>query len=511
MPKNSLTNLEILNQGFIAAQENISDIIEKKARLNPTLWRSKIGRGNFIHGQGYTKKTRTFHEGQAIQGADRAWDLMEPSRAPGTNGASDPGYDACTYTSPVIGYGLEEKSFALYQTTRRTMDICLNDILYQWQFKQQLTLMYNMLASVTLGEWENWTRERYIDFTTPFLADAHMTEISIPNGADTVDLTGVDISSIGTLHQTMLDKLYMYLYRQVPGARIATDGGMPVYGLVSSAETLKELISANSTAREEFLYGNPNLLIEGIGNTKSYKHFSHIMDPMSVRYTVDPANPSTLKRVWPYTSEPTTVGDAINVTKEYVEAPFELSVIFLKDVMRTLIPSASPTSLNTRQFGKQNNVGVFQWINIKDRETNLLGEKGFYFAKFQAAAEPLSNSDQAISILHRRCTDVTVQVCNTCDASASGAQDILTIANYDSDETVNTQIEVLLAACLDAGVGAEVTVTEEDESTTHTGYIVDDSGEGWYRIDFGTLPPDEDDWVSEIEAGTAGAATVEVA
>ena len=477
---------ELLNQGFLDAEQYINPVMANYSRMYPSLWRSKIGRGVFTFGEGYTKKARMFHGGQAIQDTTRTWDAMKPSRAPDPT-TGDPGYDACRYDAPVIGYGIDEKQYTIYQTTRRTTDICLTDILFKWQFEQQLKMMYSMLANVTMGEWENWLRETYINFTTKLAATPGMPEFSMDMGGDTIDVSGLDINDIGQLNQGMLDKMFMYLYRQCPMAALTQQNGMPVFGLVTSAETSKELITKDSTAVTNFRYANPQVLIEGIGSTMTYKNFAHVADPMTMRFRVDPDDTTQLKRVWPYKFTPVTVGDAVNVDKEYVEAPFEMSVIYLNDVFTALVPPSNPTNIGGHEFGPQDNMGDFKWLNIQDRDNNLLNEKGFYFARFRAAPKPEQYHDQAVSILHRRCTDVPVVLCNTGDLGSQGPVAVDSMADYDSVLTTNTMVLVTLAASITSELGDTVTVTDSDGATTYVATVVDDSGDGQYLLDFNTV------------------------
>jgi len=496
--------LEMINQGFFEAETYINPVIADYSKKYKNIWLSRVPRGTFVYGQGYTQKSRQFYGGLALQDTNRAWEAMQPSRAADPE-TGDPGYDACRYDAPVIGYGLEEKQYTIYQTTRRTHDVCLTDIMFTWQMAQQLKLMYGMLGDVTVGEWENFLREHYVNFATHLVANAQMQPITIPLGADTVDLTGIDLGSIGRLHQDMLDRLYMFLYRQCPMAALANDSSGPVYGLVTSAESSNELITQDPTAAENFRYARPEVLIEGFGNAMTYKHFAHIHDPMAIRYQIDPSDPTQLVRVWPYKETPTTIGDSVRVDQEYVDAPFELSVIMLNNVYRALVPPPNQTNIASHEFGPQDNLGDFRWLNIQDRENNLLKEKGFFFARYRAAPEPLQYYRDAVCILHRRCTDVNVLFCNTAETSAAQAQSILSIANYDDDDTVNTKIEVSLASSLTGvEIGTAVTVTDADGGTT-AGVVTDDSGDGTYVIDM--LATKEDGWAEFVLDG-AGTPTV---
>lgn len=477
---------ELLNQGFFDAEQYINPVIQNRSKNYTSLWRDKIARGTFTFGEGYIKKARQFYGGLAVQDDTRTWNVMQPSRAPDPD-TGDPGYDACRYTAPVIGYGLEEKQYTIYETARRTTDICLTDILFKWQFAQQLQLMFSMLTNITLGEWENWLRERYLNFCTKMIANVGMQVVSLDLGANEITIpAGMDIATIGQLNQQLLDRLYMYMHRQCPMAAIAKGtGGMPVFGLVTSVETSQELITQDPVAVENFRYARPEVLIEGYGQALNYKGYAHIFDGMTVRYKLDPSDVTKLLRVWPHKQTPTTIGDAVSIDQEYVDAPFEVSVIFLKDVFKALVPPGNPTNLSGHEFGPQDNMGEFRWLNIQDRENNLLREKGFFFARYRAAPEPGEFSDEAVCILHRRCTDVPVVLCNDADTFSSECQDLLTISDYDADPTTNTKIEVTLGTALTGVVIGSSVYVAVDEAVGYLGIVVDDSGDGQYVLDMG--------------------------
>lgn len=493
--------VEMLNQAFFEAQELISPAITQRARLMPSLFRGMISKGTFEYGQGYTGKTRQFHAGTALQDESRKWSEVQPSRPPNPS-TGDPGYDACRYNAPVVGYGFTERSYKLYEAFRRSTDICLRDLLYKWQFANQFKLIVSSFGDITIQEWENFLRETYVSFSTKMLAMPGMPEIAIADGADTVDLAGVDLGNIGMLNQALLDKLYLYLYRQSFGGAIGTVGGMPQFGLITSAETSQEVPILGEQAREAWLYAKPDVLLENIGSFKSHKGFAHVIDPMTIRYKIDPTNPSTLVRVWPYKASPATIGEAMAIDPEYVNAPFELSIVFLKNVFQYRVPPANPGNVAGATFNVNDYMGEFKWINIPDRQENLLGEKGFYFARMAAAPEPLEYNGDAVAVLHRRSTAVETIYANTGTNRSGSAQNILTVAN-GSTAASNKDIIVTLAASLTAEIGDAVTVAYNDGSPkTVAGVIVDDSGDATYRITLASATATAGGWAAVLTAAT---------
>jgi hypothetical protein len=481
-------DVEVLNQAFIDATQYINPIIANKTKEYNSLYRSKIKRGTFKYGEGYVKKSQTFYGGTAIQDCGASWAVVEPSRPAGTNGQDDPGHDSCRYESETISYGFEEKSYTLYQATRRTLDICLNDILFKWQFEKQLALTYGMLANVTLGEWEQIEREFYMDFANKYIVVCSndglgLETFSMTLGACEVDVPSGGFAAIGKLTQEVLDRFYQYLYRQAPSAAMGMKDGMPQFALITSPETSTSLIRDDGTRNTDMRYADPKFLIEGYGTVSAYQGYAHVHDPHAPRFKVNDDG-TKLERVFPYATTPTTIGDAVNVSEDYIMAPFEISVIFLKNVYQALVPPSNPSKLaKAYDFNPADNMGEFHWINIQDRCENILREKGFFFGRFRIAPEPLENSTDAVIILHQRCTQLDIQYCvtdGTCDDT-----DIVACAQANEDDAAAdaTLFDVELEASIDCHPGQEVTVTFTG-AETQTAIIVDTRCAPTYRIAF---------------------------
>ena len=481
-------DVETLNQAFIDATQYINPIIANKTKEYNSLYRSKIKRGTFKYGEGYVKKNQTFYGGTAIQDCGASWSVVEPSRPAGTNGQDDQGHDSCRYESEVVSYGFEEKSYTLYQATRRTLDICLNDILFKWQFEKQLALTYGMLANITLGEWEQIEREFYMDFANKYIVigDADglgLEEFTMTMGDCHIDVPAGGFDAIGKLTQEVLDRFYSYLYRQAPQAAMGMKDGMPQFALITSPETSTGIIRDDATRNTDMRYADPKFLIEGYGTVNAYQGYAHVHDPDAPRFKVSDDG-TELERVFPRVASDTTIGSAINANTEYIMAPFEISVIFLKDVYQALVPPSNPTKLaQAYNFDPADNMGEFHWINGWDRCENILREKGFFFARFRIAPEPLQYSTDAVIILHQRCTQLDLTYCvtdGTCDDT-----DIVACAQADAteDAAVATVYDVELEADIDCHPGQEVTVTFTDASTTEA-IIVDTSNSPTIRIAF---------------------------
>jgi hypothetical protein len=482
---------EVINNAFIEAVEYINPVIANKSKQYNSLFLNMIPRGTFTYGEGYVKKSETFYGGTAVQDCGASWEVMAPYRAPGTNSADDAGNDPCRYDAPVVGYGIEEKQYTIRQATRRTLDVCLTDILFRWQFKKQLALQFGMLSNITLGEWEQVLRETYIDFCTILTVvndattDYRLAETTYGFGDTEIAIPTGGLDTIGTLTQAILDRVYEYLFRQARMGAIATDDGMPVFGLITSPETSTNLIQSDPN-RADFHYANPQILVEGIGKVKKYKYFAHIHDAHVPRFKVN-ATGTALERVHPFTTSPTTIGELVKIDPEYVNAPYELSIVKMKNVYKALVPPSNPTNISNHTFGKADNLGQFHWINIQDRTENMLNEKGFFFARFRMAPEPGEQSTDCVAFLHRRCIAQTIVSCIATGASAT-AETISAMAQYDDSEDLDdsTLYIVTLADDINVQSGQRATFKTQTGTDDHPVTIVDDSqaASGIYVIAF---------------------------
>jgi len=481
-------DVEQLQQAFVDSTQYINPIIANKSKEYYSLYQKKIKRGTFKYGQGYIMKSQTFYGGTAVQDCGASWSVVEPSRPPGTNGDDDPGHDACRYESEVIEHGFEEKQYTLYEATRRTFDICLQDMLFKWQFEKQLALHYGMLANVTLGEWEQIEREFYMDFATKYMvinsnSGLGLEEFDMTLGDCHIDVPDGGFDAIGELTQEVLDRFYQYLSRQARSGAIGMKDAMPQFALITSPETSTEIIRNDTIRNEDMRYARPGFLVEGYGTVSTYQGYAHIHDAHAPRLKVSDDG-SQLERVHPFATAATTLGDAVNVDMEYIMAPFEISVVFLKNVYQALVPPANPRRLaGAYDFDPADNMGEFHWINIRDRCENILREKGFFFARFRIAPEPLDHSTDAVIVLHRRCLQLDLSYCiadGTCDAVTVVACEQADDTEAAADATV---YDVELESNIDCHPGMQVEVTFAGTATENA-IIVSDAQAPTYRIAF---------------------------
>lgn len=515
-------NLYELNQAFLDALEFMDDVIKDRSHKERRLFVDLIRRTSYPLGEGLVRKQHMFHGGLGDQAALTTWRNIQVSRPAS---GSDPGWDSCRYESEIIDYAFETVNYTGYETSRRTRDICLNDIKWKWEFRQQLNLIFGFLSDITLSIWENFARETYLRYAadqnqiyiltdgspdgTPLITPGGMTAPYNPFVNDEITITrDLDVS---TLDWSFMDWWYQFLSLQVPMGNVGNQDGMPVYGLVIHPKDLDYMIRHNSDIREDFRYHAPRVLIDQYGSVTSYKGFSIIPDMRQPRFRVKAggvgASTLTLERVLPYTTEATTIGSKPHIDPEYVNAEYAMGMIFIKDVFQVRVPPAGPASPGGgTNFGVVPSLmGEFKWLNIQDRCENPLNEKGYYFSRYQAFTQPLENYDEAICFLYKRCPQTEVVLCSPCDGGTSGARTITAaeeiIGEGESAGAV-TQVRITLDACLDCEAPAELSVAYAgDGADDAQPVLVQDANAPEYVIAFETAG----DWVAggTIVAGTS--------
>jgi len=493
MPNDSTPcNIEDITSAFVEAPKYILQTIANKIRKAKTLYTAMVPRGTFELGHGYTAYKEEFHGGLAIQDGGTSWKVMAKYRKPGTGTATiaakdDPGYDPCKSEALEIGRGTEEKNWTVFQTERRTEDICLTDARFFWQLEQQLALWYESLAQVSIAEWEQILGAAYASFCTK--AVVRQSTLDSATGLDTFTLTpdaggtfggsitipAGGLGTIGVLNTSVLDRLYQYLVRQVnDDGYLGMDSGMPLFGLAASQETIGDLIKQDSKEVTALYWAQPGINIEGYGVMRTYKNWVHYNDWNAERYAVNAAG-TALVRVFPYKATPTTIGDAIVVDPAYLNAPFEVSKVIIRNVFTADVPPPNPSAISGFQFSPFDNIMDWTFMNIKDRCDNPRGEKGFFLARGRMAPEPMQNSAYVIEILHRRCNYMIIEECTTC-TNTDATPNMVTVAQLDTTEVkaASKNWIIQLDGCLNCQVGDRVTVTVVGSgSGTKYGTLVD--------------------------------------
>jgi len=492
---------EQFNRIMIRITENFDPVIQKKLNKFRSIYRNLQPEGKFKLGEGYVRQVHTFYPGLDDQAALLKWSAETSYRAPGTNGQDDPGYDPCTYTAYMLGYGFKTESYTGWKTTRRSPNYCIKDFMYEWQFAQQLQMILESFGDVALQIWENFGREMYMNYANKFVAtgEATPTTLFTYDPFTSTQLTVPAGTVISTLTSKHLDMIYQLLALQCKDGALALDSEMPYYGLVIHPYDWDDLMHRDSDLREDFRSANPDLLIDGIGKLKRYRGYAMNFDLLTPRFKLvsqDAGGAMVLERVLPFKEEATTQGSRWQADEDYLKAEYTIVNIILKNVFEKQIPPVTPGRIAGASFGTTpNNNGELKWINISDVEKNILNEKGFFFSRFTAFSKPLVNNEYAVSLLVKRCPHTPAVLCEPCAAATAGAKTVTDAVAIDPEGTGSYyQVEVTISDTngLTQEAIQSVTVTFVDLTTAAVLIAYDGSAPTKYTLTFATAA----DWVA---------------
>ena len=490
--------IQQLEYDFVDALEFLDPVIQDRTQESMRLYIDKIKRGPFQLGQGIVKNKFRFYSNLDDQHGLTSWRSIQLSRAASDD---DPGFNGCTYDPKLINHGFEKLEWSGHETSRRTEDICLKDIKYKWQFNQQLNLMFGFLADITLQVWEQFAREIYLKYAADE-GQIYVLGQGSPDGAPLSatynPFTSSDVTipnaDVGTMNWDFLTWWQQHFSLQVPKGAMGMKNGQRTYGLVVHPFDVQKMIDSDSALREDYHYYSSQVLIDGMGSVSWYRHWAIIPDNQAPRYEVKTVGASTLvlRRIAPFTTQAITTGVRQVVNPDYLNATYGMGVIFLDKVFQMRVPPAGPVAPGGKtQFGAQPNLmGEFNFLNIQDRETNLLKEIGFFFGRYEAFDEPLEYSNEAVAFIYKRCPGVALQLCEPCDGGTAGAKTITAAERVvldDETATLYTQVKVTLSACLDCEAPAAITVNYDGEGSADvTGIIVSDADAPTYIVGFAT-------------------------
>ena len=465
---------EVLHRSYKDAAEFMDRVIANATKDHKRLFYGMIPRGAYPLGQGLVRKKNRFYGPVGDQAGLTSFNTITV----GNEADGDtPAFDSCLQDAQLVDWGTETIQYTGYGTARRTKDFCINDVKWTWEFKQQLKLIYGSLADVTVSVWETWGREIYLKFCadagrlvvlaggapdgTPFSVTYDpftTTEITIPAG----DISRLEWNFMDWWHQALSFDVGM------KGA-VGSDADMPVYGLCVHPKDFKDMIMRDAELREDYRFAKPTVLIDQYGKVDRFQGFGLTHDMCAPRFTIKDYDGTNyvLERVLPWNTEDTTVGIKPTLNTNYLNAEFAIGIVYIKDVVRSLVPPAGPAAPAPGfHFGASPALnGAWEFLNYKT-DNNPLGEKGRFFGRFQMFPDPGANDVYPVAFLYRRCINLPVAVCSTCGDDAAAPTAWVTISaatavprTADGETAVSyTQMTVTLSQCVGCEVPCEVSL-----------------------------------------------------
>ena len=451
------------NQVMMEVSRNFELMIQLSVQQHPSWWHDRIPRSAYPLFNGTVQETRIFR-GSIMKyvGLDE-WQDIDPYPTRTNNPCAALGYNTPTY-------GWEALSWRGKRAAWGSDPICSEQFKFFHQAQEQIGWILAEGAKYGIQMQEVWNRDMFIYqsvnfnrsfvmtseysgrgdsarfFYNPFIKFAETG----PFGNGTADKSVVKgpfvlidaTVKIEPVNFDVLDKVRASLEIRCPDAAVSTMGGQKIFAIALSHDDIEKYVRGNEEERKYWIEANPQALIKHYDfTTPVFRRWSIVNDGNQIRLkrafviqkfdatwrdnlgmTTSEAAPFMDKACWvaypidPWIPSPTRIG--VNNTPipednpDYIEAELAIAPVFMNQIFENqFVPSVTGLGSGT-SFGPAPGLnGKWTWLNIRDRETNPLGNVGNFYGTFEIVPKPNKNVFHAISFLYRRCMTALPSFC----------------------------------------------------------------------------------------------------
>jgi len=406
-----------INQILKVVAGQFSGIIHRKI-INTGPWINLTNRDTWPDEMGDVISEMTYQ--RSLPDAKIAWSNYRSAATTGQSGTT------CTIPKQTIAFNETVRQFGLQRAALESPHFCVDDLRFAFKRQAQLDAIQQILAENTKLAWEERNRDEYVRVCekkvivnaalTGFGAVATVPDFAT-DGSTGADLIGPSFPSddaTSILTSAVLDKVRMRIIREGGGlGATSMADGTPVFTLVCSAETSEGILLRNPELRADLRHAKPSELLAPLGVERSYKGYFHVIDDFIPRFTRDTVvvagvttHNYTMVRAWAKDG-----GGIWNINPDYETAPYEMSVVYHKQVCTSLIPKPLASPGGGTKFDPNSYTGQFKWVNILNEDTNPDGTIG-YFRGIMASGTKAIRPEFGYAMIHLRCTPLTLIACD---------------------------------------------------------------------------------------------------
>lgn len=514
------------NQLMMELAQNFDPMIQQSVMAQPRWWHDRIARSAYTLFNGATHETRIYRGGLMKYAGLSQWVDIDPKPTTTNNPCAALPYE--TYK-----YGWESLSWSGKKAAWGSDPICLDMFKFFNQATQQLAWILSTGAEYGIQMQEVWNRDMFIYqsvafgrsyimtskydgptspryYYDPFIkfdvkdsddeTEGHMKAKTIGNAAAFIVVdASVDIEP---LNFDVLDQVRESLKIRCPKAAVSNNGGEPMFALAVSHDDVERYIRGNEEERKYWIEANPQALIQHYGFAPStFRRWMITNDGNQLRFKItdriesyDPkpygyvAKELEGKPVYIATSVDPLIASTTRVgidgspipedNPEYYKAELAIAPVFMNQVFTNqFVPAVTSLGSGTK-FGPVAGLnGNWGWLNIRDRETNPLGNIGNFYGQFEIVPKPETHVVHTTSFLYRRCTSALPSICpsqnvhiNTTGTKTSKVAVETTVKANESTVTVVFEDQLLA----EIGDVVKITIGDSQENAfvigSPTGY-----------------------------------------
>lgn len=357
-----------IDQLLINESGRIGPDIYKKV-LNTSPWLKLTKRTTWPDEMGSTISVLTYQ--RSLPANTLTWGTVDFNTGSGNN---------CVPTAEVVNFAQTLRTYNLQQTAIESPKLCVNDLRFSLNRKEQLSNVFRILTENTSYAWIDRRRDEF----TRLAEHKVIATAALPESSASFPL----VVPTSRLTQGILDRYYQKLIRDGAGNNAyGRENGRPQFLLIASSEASRSVIKDNADIRADYHWSSKaNELLAPLGVERAYSGFYHLIDDFAPRW--DFVGGAWVRRL-PYAPVATTQGSKWDLNPLYEAAAYEDAFIFHGDVLEEAVPKPITSPGGNTSFDAVNYMGDFKWLNIQTPDTNPDKTIGYFRAVLSSGSKPV--------------------------------------------------------------------------------------------------------------------------